>query len=162
MKFKNHLSAIAQTVAFTALTASSFATQARESSTNWIDRGRHLVQTAGCNDCHTPGYIQNNGKVPEALWLTGSNQGWRGGWGTTYASNLRLAFQNMNETQWLVFARSAELRPPMPWFNLRAMTDDELVSIYRYVKSVGPAGKPAPAYLPPGQVPPQPFAQLPE
>ena len=28
-----------------------------------IKRGRYLVETTGCNDCHTPGYAAKNGKV---------------------------------------------------------------------------------------------------
>src|SRR5688572_20428167 len=30
-----------------------------------IARGRYLIQTAGCNDCHTPGYGPNEGRVDE-------------------------------------------------------------------------------------------------
>jgi mono/diheme cytochrome c family protein len=126
-----------------------------------VARGRYLVATAGCNDCHTPGYIEKAGKVPETAWLTGSNLGWRGPWGTTYASNLRLVFQGLSDAQWVAFARTAELRPPMPWFNLRAMSDADLQAIYRYVRAMGPAGSPAPAYLPPGKAPPMPFVQMP-
>ncbi|MET0680313.1 MAG: hypothetical protein ABWZ41_04865, partial [Burkholderiales bacterium] len=81
-----------------------------------VKRGRYLVQISGCNDCHTPGYPESNGKVDEKLWLTGSPLGWRGPWGTTYAANLRLAAQKLTEAQWMQRARN-ELRPPMPWFN---------------------------------------------
>jgi hypothetical protein len=42
------------------------------------------------------------------------------------------------------------MRPPMPWFNLRAMHDADLVAIHRYLRSLGPRGEPAPAYVPPG------------
>jgi hypothetical protein len=38
----------------------------------------------------------------------------------------------------------------MPWFNLRAMHDADLVAIHRYLRSLGPRGEPAPAYVPPG------------
>ena len=78
-----------------------------------IQRGRYLVRISGCNDCHTPGYPESGGKTPEKLWLTGSPLGWRGPWGTTYASNLRLVMHNMTEAQWLKHAR-VEWRPPMP------------------------------------------------
>ena len=27
-------------------------------------------------------------------------------------------------------------RPPMPWFNVRAMTDEDLRAIYEYAKSM--------------------------
>ena len=123
--------------------------------------GRYLVQTAGCNDCHTPGYGQNNGKVPEKDWLVGDALGWKGPWGTTYATNLRTMLNGMTEAQWLQKARTMEPRPPMPWFNVRAMSDTDLKAMYAYVKSLGPAGQPAPAYVPPGQTPKGPFAQFP-
>lgn len=114
-----------------------------------IARGRYLVRTAGCNDCHTPQYMERAGDVPEAQWLTGAPVGFQGPWGTTYAANLRLALDALSEAQWLDRAR-APMKPPMPWFNLRAMTDDDLLAIHAYVRALGPAGAPAPAYAPPG------------
>lgn len=126
-----------------------------------VDLGRYLVKTAGCNDCHSPGYTQKGGNTPEATWLTGDAVGWQGGWGTTYATNLRLYFAGVTEAQWLTLARTMESRPPMPWFNLRAMTDGDLRAIYRYIKTAGPAGQPAPAYAPPGQAVKGPVARLP-
>ncbi|QHE84925.1 c-type cytochrome [Hydrogenophaga sp. BPS33] len=123
--------------------------------------GRYLVQTAGCNDCHSPGYTQNAGKTPENTWLTGDSLGWQGPWGTTYASNLRLVFAGLTEKQWLAHARKMESRPPMPWFSLRAMTDGDLKAIYRYIKAAGPAGQPAPAYVPPGQAVSGPVVRMP-
>lgn len=116
-----------------------------------VARGRYLVQVAGCNDCHTPSYPQNHGHVPEALWLTGDRLGWQGPWGTTYATNLRRSLATMSETQWLHYAREFRPRPPMPWFNLTPMADEDLRAIYRYVRALGPAGEPAPAFVPPGQ-----------
>ena len=46
-------------------------------------RGKYLVQIAGCNDCHTPGFMQKGFDVPESDWLVGVPVGWRGPWGTT-------------------------------------------------------------------------------
>ena len=126
-----------------------------------IERGRYLVQIAGCNDCHTPAYMQMEGKVPEAQWLTGDQFGWRGPWGTTYAVNLRLYMQSMSEAQWLKTAHTLQARPPMPAYNLHAMTQDDLRAIYRYIRHAGPAGTPAPAYLPPDKEPKPPYAQFP-
>ena len=40
-----------------------------------LARGRYLVMTSGCNDCHTAGYGPSGGKVPEAQWLTGDSLG---------------------------------------------------------------------------------------
>jgi mono/diheme cytochrome c family protein len=123
--------------------------------------GRYLVQTAGCNDCHTPGYTANGGSTPEADWLTGDHLGWRGPWGTTYPSNLRLFVARLSEAQWLQHTRTMQPRPPMPWFNLRAMADEDLRAIYRYLKAAGPAGQPAPAYVPPTQAAAGPVVQFP-
>lgn len=114
-----------------------------------ISRGRYLIRISGCNDCHTPGYMQNDGQVPERDWLTGDAMGWHGPWGTTYPANLRLLVQQLDEEAWLALARQP-LRPPMPSPSLRAMSDDDLRAIYRYVKSLGAKGQAAPAYVPPG------------
>lgn len=126
-----------------------------------VTRGRYLSQIGGCNDCHTPGYGPSGGKVPEAQRLTGDALGWHGPWGTTYPTNLRLYFQSLSEAQWLQKAKTLEARPPMPWFNVRAMTDADLRALYRYVRHLGPAGKPAPAYLPPGKAPHGPVVEFP-
>lgn len=157
------ITGIARTVALVAaLLNGATPALAKERSIDWVARGRQLVQTSGCNDCHTPAYPEKAGKVPEAQWLTGSDLGWRGAWGTTYPTNLRLMFQGMNEAQWLQHARRMEPRPPMPWFNLRAMSDNDLRAIYRYTRAAGAAGNRAPAYVPPGQEPAPPFVQFPQ
>jgi hypothetical protein len=41
------------------------------------------------------------------------------------------------------------MRPPMPWFALRDMRDDDVRSIYLYLRAAGAAGTLAPAYVPP-------------
>lgn len=126
-----------------------------------IKQGRYVARTAGCNDCHTPGYAEAEGRVDEKLWLTGDSVGWSGPWGTTYATNLRLYMSSHTEVSWLKTARSFKARPPMPWFNVQAMSERDLRALYHYVRSLGAAGKPAPAYLPPGQRPTGPVIQFP-
>ncbi|MGZ5229911.1 MAG: cytochrome C [Burkholderiales bacterium] len=124
-------------------------------------RGKYLVKISGCNDCHTPGYAMSGGKVPESQWLTGDTLGWRGPWGTTYPPNLRLYMRDMSETGWVQRAKSVETRPPMPWFTLRDMTEQDLRAIYKYVSALGPAGEAAPIYVPPGHEPKTPYVQFP-
>lgn len=116
-----------------------------------IERGRYLTVIGGCNDCHTHGYAERAGDVPESDWLTGDALGWQGPWGTTYPPNLRRLMAGLEEDEWLTYAKTAQLRPPMPWYQLRAMTDEDLRAVYHYVRALGPAGAPAPAYLPPGE-----------
>jgi len=113
-----------------------------------IEHGRYLLTVSGCNDCHTSGYAQNGGNIPESERFLGSSVGFKGPWGTTYPSNLRLLVANMSEEQWLVHARQ-ERRPPMPWFNLRDMTDKDLIAMYQTLRYLGPKGGQAPAYVPP-------------
>jgi mono/diheme cytochrome c family protein len=114
-----------------------------------VAHGRYLVTITGCHDCHTPGHAQNGGHAPPAKWLTGSPVGFQGPWGVSYPANLRLTVQSLTEAEWLVFAR-AERRPPMPWFSLRDMSDQDLTDIYRYIRSLGPAGTAAPTPVGPG------------
>ncbi|MBN9206204.1 MAG: c-type cytochrome [Methylibium petroleiphilum] len=152
------LSAVATSGAWAQATTTSVTSERPREA---VALGRYLVQTAGCNDCHTAGYNEAAGKLAESQWLIGDTLGWRGPWGTTYATNLRLYFANLSEEQWLAHARRMEPRPPMPWFNVRAMSDTDLRAIYRYLKAAGPAGQPAPAYVPPGQTPKGPFVQFP-
>ena len=54
----------------------------------------------------------------------------------------------MPEAAWIARARS-QLLPPMPWFALRDMTDADVRAIYRYIRSLGAKGVPAPAYVAP-------------
>ena len=126
-----------------------------------VARGRYLVKIAGCNDCHTPGYLLSEGQTPEDLWLTGDTFGWRGPWGTTYASNLRILVQGLTENQWVILAKNLKARPPMPWFNLNEMKDEDMRAIYQYIRHLGPGGDAAPAYVPPDKEPDPPYALFP-
>lgn len=116
-----------------------------------VARGKYLVEITGCNDCHTAGFAPSGGKLPESEWLLGDAVGYQGPWGTTYASNLRLYFNDKSEAQWLAAAKSLKTRPPMPFWALTGMKDDDLRAIYRYVKTLPVKGQAAPAYVPPGQ-----------
>ncbi len=147
--------------ALLASSCSAFAQAQAKAVSPDVERGRYLVHVAGCNDCHTAGYPESNGKLPEQQWLMGSPLGWRGPWGTTYAPNLRRTLAAMTEAQWLTLVRTQELRPPMPWFNLRAMSERDLRAVYRYVRHLGPAGAEAPAWVPPGREPSGPYIQFP-
>jgi mono/diheme cytochrome c family protein len=69
--------------------------------------------------------------------------------------------QGLTEDQWLSLAKSLKARPPMPWFNLNIMKDEDLRAIYQYTRHLGPGGKPAPAYVPPDKEPNPPYALFP-
>ena len=114
-----------------------------------IERGRHMVNDMGCNDCHTPDYMVKRGDIPEKDWLIGSTLGFRGSLGTTYPTNLRLLLNNMSEEEWLALAKQMREDSPMTWVMLRKALDQDLRAVYAFVKYLGPKGVPAPNLLPP-------------
>lgn len=134
---------------------------AADTPANDAARGRYLATIGGCHDCHTPGFATGGGKAPESVWLTGDALGWSGPWGTTYAPNLRLKVADMDEKTWLAYARALRTRPPMPYWALNAMGEDDLVAIWKMLKELGAAGQPAPAALPPGVEPKGPAVRFP-
>jgi len=136
-------------VAVVTVGVSQYAVAGDKAADAEIARGRYLVTIGGCNDCHTAGYPEQGGSVPESPWLTGVAVGYQGPWGTTYPANLRLVANRLTEAQWVGHARQQRL-PPMPWFNLRAMTDADLKAMYAFIRSLGAPGEAAPAYVAPG------------
>lgn len=124
------------------------------------EAGRYIMTIGGCHDCHTPGFLVSGWEVPEGTWLTGSPLGWRGPWGTTYAKNLRLTVQEMTEDQWVEMLRTRTALPPMPWMNVNRMSEPDMRAVYRYLRSLGPAGEPTPAPVLPDQEPGTPFFLL--
>lgn len=124
-------------------------------------QGKYLVMIGGCNDCHTPGYMESDGKSPaESEWLTGSPVGFRGPWGTTFPSNLRLFVEETSEDDFVKIAKSRKLKPPMPWPSLNNMDEEDLRAIHAYIKSLGPKGQRAPEYVEPDQEPAFPYFEF--
>ena len=125
-----------------------------------LARGRYLVVYGSCNDCHTPGWSDSDATLPQSAWLTGNKVGFRGAWGTTYPVNLRLDFQTLHEDEWVNAIRTRGGHPPMIWHNLRALSPADRHAIYAFVRSLGPAGSPAPAPVPPWREPLTPYIDL--
>jgi mono/diheme cytochrome c family protein len=134
---------------------------APESAASLVEHGKYIVRISGCHDCHTPMYALNGGDVDPATYLVGDSLGWQGPWGTTYAVNLRIFMQALSEEEWMKVARTNKPRPPMPWMTLHAMTDRDLRAMYHYIRSLGPGGEPAPAYVPPNEQPKTPVVRFP-
>ena len=122
-----------------------------------VTRGRYMVLTGHCNNCHTAGYAAKQGNVPEKEWLLGNPVGYRSDAGTSYASNLRLTLAAYTEAQWVTYARAVKPRPPMPWWSVHETTPQDLAAIYRYIISLGRAGDPAPPFVPADKEPPPPY-----
>lgn len=163
MKAFKHFTLLVSAATTLSLLSVAFAASPPDAASvkNQVERGRYLVMITGCNDCHTENFHAQGGKIPEAQRLTGSKVGWRGPWGTTYATNLRLYFNDLTEGQWLQLSREIQRRPPMPYYALNAMTDDDKRAIYQYIRSLGPAGAPAPAFVKAGIAPAGPHITYP-
>ena len=133
------------------------ATHAGAAAGDELARGRYMVLTGHCNNCHTAGYAAKQGNVPESEWLLGNPVGFRSEFGTTYASNLRLTVRSFSEEQWVTYAKGAKPRPPMPWWSVHETSESDLRAMYRYMMSLGAAGQPVPAFVPAEKEPPPPY-----
>lgn len=118
------------------------------------EMGKYMVQVGGCNDCHTPGYMETDGKLPESEWLVGSPVGFKGPWGTSYASNLRLTVQNLTEDAFVLMVKNRNSLPPMPWPSLHSMEENDVRNVYKFIK---PKGMPTPVAVGPDVEPETPY-----
>lgn len=122
-----------------------------------IDAGRYLVLIGGCNDCHTPNWPESGGAVPETDWLTGSPVGFRGPWGTSYPSNLRLLVSELDEEAWVDMMRHRQGLPPMPWINMNRLGETDSRALYRFIRSLGMSGQRMPGPVGPDIEPQTPY-----
>jgi hypothetical protein len=118
-----------------------------------IDRGLYISIIGGCQDCHTEGYHESGGAIDPDKALRGNSVGFQGDWGTTYPPNLRLTVAALSEDGFINTLRTFTALPPMPWYNVRHMKEDDQRALYRYIKSLGEPGSQAPQFVPPGEVP---------
>ncbi len=150
-----------------------------------IERGRYLVTTSGCHDCHTPWTEGPEGPEPDMTralsghpedlvmppapqlgdgpWLVsaaGTNTAWAGPWGVSFTANLtpdeNTGIGVWTEDIFLNTIRSGRhwgvarpILPPMPWKVYREMTDEDLKSIYAYLRTIPPLHNRVPEPLPP-------------
>lgn len=121
------------------------------------EAGKYIIKLGGCNDCHTPGFMEKGEHVPESEWLIGMPVGFNGPWGTTYPSNLRLFAKDFDEDTFAAVVRARNARPPMVWPTIHAMSDRDLRAVYRYIRSLPVKGEKMPEALPPGVEPKTPY-----
>jgi len=127
-------------------------TRQQSSQLSEVERGRRVVESMKCNDCHTPDY-QKRSSVPEEDWLVGGTIGFRDSTGTVYPANLRLLLNSMSEDEWVKFARQMNQNAPMGSVLLPTASERDLRAIYSFVKYLGPKGAPALPRLPAGATP---------
>jgi len=130
--------------------AASLGTAAFAADAPSVEMGKHVSIVGGCHDCHTVGYAESGGQIDPNTALKGNPIGYAGPWGVNYAKNLRLTVSKMSEDDWVTFAKTFTVGPPMPWFNVHELTEVESRSLYEYIKSLGDPGEQSPTDLPPG------------
>lgn len=123
------------------------------------ERGAYLATIMGCNDCHTPGAFY--GAADTTRLLSGSELGWVGPWGTTYATNLttdpETGIGQWSEDDIVKALRTGQrpdgspILPPMPWPNLASLTDEDAHALAAYLKSLQPVRHKVPDRLGPGK-----------
>jgi hypothetical protein len=94
--------------------------------------------------------------------LVGSTLGFRGTYGTSYPTNLRLLLNNMTEDEWLVLAKQMRKNSPMAWVMLSSTVDQDLRAIYKFIKYLGPKGTPALSSLAAGVIPTTHYVDYPD
>ena len=134
-----------------------------------IERGRYLTTVSGCQDCHTPGTMF--GAPDFARQLSGSELGWQGPWGTTYARNLTpdletgLGYYKEHEIVNAIKGGKrldgSPMLPPMPWQMYIAFSDEDLHAIATYLLSLPAVSHAVPERVPPGKAPSGSFLTLP-
>jgi mono/diheme cytochrome c family protein len=124
-----------------------------------IKRGEYLTTVMSCGDCHTPGTLFG---VPDfARKFSGSELGWRGPWGVTYAANLtpdpETGIGKWSTADIVKTLRTGQrpdgrvLMPPMPYPNLAHLSDADAEAIAAYLKSLPPIVHKNLGPVPPGQ-----------
>jgi cytochrome c553 len=106
-------------------------------------RGGYLVNLGGCTDCHTP--VDNHHNPIPGMEFSGG-QLLQVPWGTVASANLTPDPSGIPYYDEATFIRamrtgtvgSRELNKVMPWTVLRNMTDQDLASIFAYLKTLKP------------------------
>jgi mono/diheme cytochrome c family protein len=90
---------------------------------------------------------------------TGDLTAWSGPWGTSFAANLTpdaTGLAAWNDSLFIATMRTGKhwgsgrgILPPMPWFSLNALTDDDLRAVFAYLRSIKPVANLVPQPLPP-------------
>jgi mono/diheme cytochrome c family protein len=151
----------------------------RDAAAGWttaqrVDRGKYLVTSVGCGDCHTPKKMGANGpeedhsrmfsghpegsnfpappKMGNGPWMAAASwdlTAWSGPWGISYAMNLtpdeNTGIGSWSEETFVKALRtgrhmgvSRPILPPMPWWAFRNFNDEDLKSVYAYLRTVPP------------------------
>jgi mono/diheme cytochrome c family protein len=103
----------------------------------------------------------NSAEIQPGKWYLSNAHltSWVGPWGVSFAKNLtpdeptgtgrwteEIFIKSMREGKQMGFGRA--LLPPMPWFNVAKLNDDDLKSIFAYLQSIKPISNQVPIQFP--------------
>ena len=96
-------------------------------------------------------------------WAAAANNhltAWAGPWGVSFAANLtpdETGMRAWTDSLFIVTMRTGKhmgsgrpILPPMPYWSLAAMTDDDLKALFAYLRTLKPVSNQVPTPLPPG------------
>jgi mono/diheme cytochrome c family protein len=126
------------------------------------ERGKYLVNIAGCNDCHTPGYFM--GKPDMARFLGGSEVGFEiPGLGVFHGPNLtpdkETGLGGWTDAQILTALQKGTtptgrmLAPIMPWHAFANLTPQDAQAIVAFLRSLPPVKNKVPGPFGPTEQP---------
>lgn len=151
-----------------------------------VERGRYIVHSFGCIDCHSPWVMGERGPEPDPTrllaghpadselppapaaqgpWLvsvSATNTAWKGPWGTSFTANLtpddETGLGRWSEQDFIAtirtgrhLGRGREILPPMPIQMIKNMNDEDLASIYAYLRTIPAVSNRVPNPLPPAE-----------
>ncbi len=153
----------------TETTDTADSTSARAAAMTPIQRGQYLAIISGCHDCHTPGTLYGAPDMSRAL--SGSELGWKGPWGVSYAPNLTpdpttglgswTDEQILRALQTGVDKEGAPIAPPMPWASYAHLTRQDATAIVAYLRSIPAVIHRSPERVPPNGAPLTPVLEFP-
>lgn len=112
---------------------------------------------------HPEGTVLPPAPAPSGPWIasaSGDQTAWAGPWGVSFATNLT-PDENTGIGSWSedTFVKALKtgrhmgvarpILPPMPWTAMRHLSDEDLRSIYAYLRTVPPVHNRVPEPLPP-------------
>jgi mono/diheme cytochrome c family protein len=100
------------------------------------------------------------GQAPWLISLAGTGTAYAGPWGVSFTANLtpdnNTGIGIWTEEMFIKTLRTGKhwgvarpILPPMPWFNYGKMTDEDLKSVYAYLRTIKPITNHVPEPLPP-------------
>jgi mono/diheme cytochrome c family protein len=151
---------ISATIAMIALAAGALMLLPRAQAEAPVERGKYLVELAGCNDCHTPGFFF--GKPDMSRYLGGSDVGFEiPGLGVFNGRNITPdketgigAWTDEQIATAITTGKRPDGRQLAPIMNYAAftyLTKDDVAAVVAYLRSIPPVKNQVPGPFKPGE-----------